>query len=248
MNSKLTDVELIDKYFEFQLSEEELVAFEKRILVDSEFEQKVLTYYESEVTTNVLFENHEQQQRAQKWKELLDKEHTPKSKVISLKWQWISGIAASILIIFGIWQFNTKTEPLDLTIALESAWNKKVGLDYNTLRSSVKDSLKNQIVNAYRNYENKKYDSTLVILNHFKKTSPYYEDALLLRGLSLYENGFIEVSLKTLDTLVNYPTQKKAKVALWYQGLIYLKEGNLIAAKKILALPEHKNNDIKLKE
>ncbi|MCK8524362.1 hypothetical protein M0D21_22480 [Aquimarina sp. D1M17] len=246
MSKENKDLKLIEAYFELSLSDEELIAFEERIESDPEFARKLYIYEESlelvEKRHPSVLENPE----INEWKKILDDQKGSQTKVVPI-WKWIGGTAAAIAVIFFVWQ-NDKLNTPDMTIALQEAWNKEIGLDYRMMRAANKDSLQIIILQAFDSYQAENYEKTITISQSFNPESLYYEDALLLKGLSLYKKGDVSQSLEVLEFVSELPSRKKAKVALWYQGLIYLEIGDLKNAQKLLVLPGTKDQTIKLKE
>ncbi|WP_108867210.1 tetratricopeptide repeat protein [Aquimarina aquimarini] len=244
MANEEKDIELIARYFDLALSGSELSVFEKRMSEDSQFLNKVELYGESNAFINKKYQTEEEISRAKKWDDLMYSDQKTKGKVIP--WRWIGGIAAVFAVLFFGWQY-TISEP-DYEYASKEAWNKKIGLDYTQMRGESDDSLKTNIHKAYYKYTKQEYQEAIDILDHFDSSVLYYEDALLLQGLSYYKSRDTIKALKKLKTLSDYPTQKKAKVARWYMGLIYLDKKNIKKAKQFLKLPTNKDSVIRLKE
>ncbi len=247
MKDQEKDKIYITRFFDLDLSRDELITFERRITEDLEFKQKVDAYEEAESFINKKYLTNEELVRSNKWKNLSNK-HMGSENSKNISWKWIGSIAAGFILLFSIWQINTSLQEPDMNQLIADSWNKKVGLDFNAIRGTTKDSLKQQILNAFNAYEKKEYQSTIGLLRNYKTAALYYEDVLLLRGLSYYKKGKIDIALKTLDTLSLYPTGKKSKVARWYQGLMYLEQGDTASAKHLLILPSNANHTIKLKE
>ena len=235
------DIDLITRFFDLALSDDELKELEQRLLNDVEFREKLETYKEANHIVNEHYLDDDKQAKTDKWKAILKTDKTIKSTK-KTNWKWIGAIAAGFALLFSFWVFNNTLQEPDLNKLLANAWDKKIGLDQNITRSASKDSIKDKITIAFKTYNKKDYQSTIHQLSNYKTATLYYEDVLLLRGLSYYKKNKIDIALKTLDTLSNYHTGKKSKVANWYQGLIYLEQGNIKAASKFLKLP---NNNIK---
>ncbi len=245
MADKEKDLTIILRYFDLDLSDEELLFFEKRMEEDEEFAQMVRIYRESEKTVNQAYQNSDDNARIQQWRAQIEANQKPKIK--NTPWLWVGGIAAAIALLFFGLQINN-TSKQDFKLAVKEAWNKNIGLDYKSMRNVEKDSLKSIILTAVDSYENGKYRIAIDALQHFNNTMYYYEDALLLKGLSYYKNGKLKKAILTLDTLANYPTQRKAKTAKWYQGLIYLELDQLDKAKEFITISNNGNSVIQLKE
>lgn len=241
------DIIYIERYFNLELSDEELVEFEKRIENDITFASKLYAYQESINLVESKYTSEIEKARLKGWKKIITK-NDKESKVIPLYWKWIAGVAASFLLLFFGWQYSQNTKQVDLAKIVEDSWDKKIGLDYRMVRTTNRDSLNIIILNAFDAYEDKEYGEAISILEHFTSTTIYYEDALLIKGLSQYRLGNVEQSLKVLETLSSFPSGKKAKVAQWYRGLIYLNLGDQKAAQEFLVLPNTNDQNIKLKE
>ncbi|WP_346881868.1 tetratricopeptide repeat protein [uncultured Algibacter sp.] len=246
MTSQEKDIEFIARFFDFDLSETELITFEKRLLEDTKFNEKVNTYQKANTIVNKNYNTEESKLRLQKWENLLDNNTTLKTKK-TMPWKWISGIAAGFILLFFVWQKNTVVQKPDMDQLIAQSWNKQVGLDFSTTRGNTTDSLKQPIIDAFITYRNKDYQATINVLNHYKTVTRYYEDVLLLKGLSYYKQGKTDIALKTLDTLSLSTNEKRSKVAKWYKGLIYLEQGNIEQAKKLLIIPTNQGHEIRLK-
>lgn len=246
MKDQEKDIDLITRFFDLALSDEELVDFEIRLSKDLPFRQKVQAYQEATFLVSETYQTPKEQERTQKWATLLNTDKDIKSQK-NIPWKWIYSIAAGFILVFSIWQLNTIYQKPNMDQLIADSWNKNIGLDFKVTRGTTTDSLKQQISLAHEAYNNKNYQAAIEILSDYTSTI-YYEDVLLLKGLSSYKKGNINIALKTLDTLANYPTGKKSKVAQWYQGLIYLEQDNPKAAKQFLQLPDNNTQEIKLKE
>ncbi len=244
------DTILIERFLNLELSDKELIAFEERLSKDFVFDEKLHSYIAAQNMVNDSFPSHKENSRKQQWKAILEKDKKDVLTLKSTSWRWITGIAASLVLLFLIWQLNSPVPQPNMEVLLNNAWNKKIGLDYKSLRSIAKDSIKIKIYRSFEAYQKENYEFAIDMLSNLNNTNTtdYFEDILLLRALSYYKKDNINIALKTLDTLANYPTQKKANVALWYQGLIYLEQGNTLAAKQYLILPDKNIQEIQFKE
>ena len=242
------DLNLITRFFDLALSDEELIAFEKRLVKDSAFQKKFETYKEANAIVDTKYPDTKKTLRTEKWKKLLDTKETPTASK-KTPWKWIGSIAAGFVLLFSIWQFSAISQGPDMDRQLAASWDKKVGLlEYRTTRSSAIDSLKQQIYVAYGAYQTKNYQTAITLLNNYKATSPYYDDALLIKALSYYQKENVPKALTLLKTLSENSNKKMVNTARWYIGLIYLEKGDKESAKQFLKLPEDKNQEIKLKE
>jgi len=246
MSTEEKDIQLIEKYLHFEMNEEELAFFDNKVASDPEFAELVLLYKESDLMVSRAHEGPSDKNRIKEWKTLFDKDTTPKSKTIS--WRWIGGIAAGILLLFGVWEINDYLSKPDFSELLMASWNQNIGLDYDNMRGNTKDPNKIIIRKAFDHYKDHQYILALKTLQPFTYNTEFYEDALFLKGLSHYELGNTENAMLTLDSLSKYHSGKKAKVARWYMGLIYLEQGNTKAAEQYLIIPKKNGISIKPKK
>lgn len=249
----MTDTEkdsiLITRFLDLDLSDEELVAFEERLSQDIEFEREFQTYLAAQTIVNDSFSTPKEQLQTQQWSKIIDKKKSIQTSN-KISWKWIGSIAAGLILLMSIWQLNFAVRKPNMSTLLSKAWNKEIGLNYKSLRSLDKDSIKTLVHNGFEAYQNKNYQLVIDVLNNCDNNNSdhYFEDVLLLRALSNFKIGDTEIALKILDTLANYPTGKNSKIALWYKGLIHLEKGDTDAAKEFLLLPSEKFQEIQLKE
>ncbi|WP_299433029.1 hypothetical protein [uncultured Aquimarina sp.] len=240
------DILLITRYFDLDLSEEEMIEFDKRMAQEPSFGHKVKKYYDSMNLINQAYKNQEQEQRANKWKHLISDKQASSGSYPTLK--WIGGIAAILVVLISSWYYVNQSTNTNLDKLTDYAWNKKVGFDNYLVRNNNVEPSKKTILNAYKSFEKKEYDLAINTLQKYNPSQLYYEDALLIRALSIYKTGHTTIALQTLDSLVNLPSKRLSKEALWYKGLIYLDIKDLESAKKYLEIPNDTTSEIRLKE
>ncbi|WP_299221170.1 hypothetical protein [uncultured Aquimarina sp.] len=240
------DILLIARYFDLDLSEKEMIEFDKRMTQEPSFKHKAKKYYNSKNLVNQSFKNKEQEQRTIKWKELISDKQIPSKSYQTFK--WIGGIAAILVVLISSWYYVHQTTHVNLEELTDYAWKKKVGFDNYLVRNNNIEPSKKIILEAYKSFEKKEYNLTINVLKKYNTSQLYYEDALLIRALSNHKTGHTTIALQTLDSLVNLPSKRLYKEALWYKGLIYLDIKDLESAKKYLDIPDDKNSEIRLKE
>ncbi|WP_159090701.1 tetratricopeptide repeat protein [Aquimarina aquimarini] len=238
------DIISIMKYFDLALSNEELFVFEERMHQDIEFCKKVRLYEKSNAVVVQKTQTQKEYNRLEEWNFLVINYQRQKSKEI--RWKWIGGIAAMFVLLIFSWKVS-KMSTLE-KLALDKAWSKKIGLDYTMIRGNRNDHLDMIIYTAYKEYENKQYELAIDAIDSFDSSMRYYEDALLIKGLAYYRLGQPNKALRIMELLSGYTTQKKAKVALWYRGLIYLDQGKIKKAKEFLELSNTFDSEIRLKK
>ena len=244
------DIDLIERYFDLELSEQELTYFEKKLVKDKVLFQKVKTYKESLEEVESIYQE-EKEQLISDWKSILEQEDltsSKKSKVIPLK---LIAAAAAVLIFMVLlkqWYGEPQHANTDLAIELQNAWDKEIGLDYMNLRSGTMDNPdKSIITNAYLAYRNGEFDHVSDILNNYSKEQEFYEDALLLKALAAYKKGSVEEAIQMLEAIMEYPSGRKKDVAQWYKGLLLIEKKDLEAAKKYILLTEESSGSVRIK-
>ena len=90
---KETELKLIDDYFQNQLSDSERIAIESRIKTDNEFAELMALFTSSKA---ILRENN-LKNKHQEWNKPTD------TKTIIFNPKVVIGLAASLLVFFGIW-------------------------------------------------------------------------------------------------------------------------------------------------
>ncbi|WP_298313934.1 hypothetical protein [uncultured Aquimarina sp.] len=240
------DILLISRYFDLDLSEEEMIEFDKRMIQDPSFKLKVKKFSKSKTLVNQFIKNKKQEQRTNKWKELISDKQTTSASYQTFK--WIGGIAALFVILISSWYYIHQSNNTNLDKLTDYAWNRKVGFENYLVRNNNVDPSKKIILEAYKYFEKKEYDLTIRTLKKYNTSQLYYEDALLIRALSKHKTDHTTIALQTLDSLINLPSKRLYKEALWYKGLIYMDIKDLESAKKYLDIPNDKNSEIRLKE
>ena len=247
-NTEAYYLTLIEKYFNLDLSESELKIVEEKLLTDSSFTDLYNLYKESNELVNNTYQQNSQTKSYSEIAEIISKENEiEKSKSISLKNMFYAVAACMALLIVSILILETSSDP-DIELLSKNAWDKNMGLDNYTIRNGSRDSIKTVFLSAFDAYKQKEYQESIDILINFNSNDLYYEDALLIRGLSQYHLENNNAAIKTLEKLMKFPTGKKANVARWYLGLIHIDNKNLDDARKYLVIPEGKQSEIKLIE
>ncbi|MBQ4818910.1 hypothetical protein [Aquimarina sp. MMG016] len=239
------DILLITRYFDLELSEKEMKAFDQRFQEDMEFANKVNRYQKSVNLVDNTYPNSNQEQRDEKWKQLISEDSVSTN---TTTWKWIAGIAATVLILISSWYFIFPLQENNLNELAQQAWGKKAGFSDYQIRNTSESNPKQVVISAFKSYEQKDYSSTIEALENYNPSLLYYEDALLIRALAIHKMSNSKKALQLLDSLENYPTRKLSKEARWYKGLIYLDLNDLESAKKYLEIPNNNKSAIQLKQ
>ncbi|WP_109098191.1 tol-pal system YbgF family protein [Aquimarina sp. AU58] len=239
------DIVLITRYFDLELSEKEMESFDQRLQDDPIFATKAKKYQHSINLIDKNYPNANQKQRTKKWKELIAEGQASNKKI---SWKRIAGIAAIFLLLISSWYFMLPIQESNLNELAKNAWNKNVGFSDYQVRNTKEFNQKKVVIDAFKLYKKKDYLSAIETLEKYDPSSLYYEDALLIRALSIHKTGMSKEAIQLLDSLTNHPTGRLLNEALWYKGLIYLDLNDLESARKYLKIPNNFTSEIRLKQ
>lgn len=258
----LEDDILIERFLRNELSEEERELFMKRMQEDKTFKEHVVLEQQLAETLDEKswsYANNKEHNEVKAYEEIIRSDGTKRIKeTISevqetyknsqlpnkrFRLKLVSGIAASILIVFSIVKYSIDIGKIDYHQMADRAWGKNFGLDF-ALRSSPADSSIIILNKAHEIFENEQYKEVLLLLKKYDSSFVNYKYVLLFRALSAYKLDEKETSMRLLDTLQRYDSD----VAKWYKGLIYLKADDLEKAKKYLILPDRSDQEIKFRK
>lgn len=229
------DFDRISDYFNLELSEKEMILFEKKVKEDRSFAKKVEIYKKSVEIVHEIDPSSEEKSRQEKWRNNLKENR--RTRIVLL--QRVIGIAASLLVAFTLINYLFSD---DSNKQIEKAWTKNIGLDF-VLRSTM-DSITLSLSKSLVEYENKDYDEALNIIKKYDSTSHSYSDILIVRALANHRLKNSEKAFKYLDTLNSF----RPEVSQWYRGLIYLDNDEIENAKVYLNIPKDSHKEITLKK
>ena len=202
---------LIEKYFENSLNQEEKEVFGTQMKESSEFRS------EFEFENNLKAALHNQERKEMKaFLQSLD--NTPGRSY----WGWISGIAATILLVSSLLFFLTPKQNGKLA---EAYFHPLPNMISPAVRSTNTTSALNK---AFELYDNESYDKAA---EEFLKleNAPY---ASVYAGISYMAAGRYDKSLAVLNAGELEDTTFEA-YRKWYLGLTYLRKGEQQQAKQI---------------
>ncbi len=212
--------ELIDKYFSGNLTAEDQLLFDQKML-DPEFEKKVSLV--NELVQGVRINAIEDIKASLQQEEAIIR----KEKRVPLKWI-LSTAAAIALILISFWWLN---RPSFIT---PDYYSQYFIPQKNTLvieeKSIPKSDLKFEV---FRNYDNKNYDVALsgfdqLLISDNNPDYKYYKaNTLLALGKTDQAINILENLL--LENKTQYSTESK-----WLLALSYLKQNNFNSAKPLL--------------
>lgn len=221
---KEKDFELIGRFHDFALSEEELAAFEQRLENDPDFQERFRLYREMEETITQTFPSEVQQEVKMTFKANTRDNDPPKkeAKVRSLFSRPLVQLAAAValLLVVGLWwilQGPSLQSPqtlatyywdhTDKTHLLESAQRGEGDPDgYEPARNFFR-TLQNL-------YDNGQYNLVIDQLEIYKQTTPepvpFLDDADWLLALAFLANGDTERARTQLELIEEqYPAREE---------------------------------------
>lgn len=242
------DFILIERYFKFQLSEEELSTFEQLMKDDAVFANLVYKYHASQKSATEFYTAEEEKKRKADWRNLLeqDEQHEKnKNTIIYLK----RLVAAVVVILLGVALFfvifsTNKNQQWDELLAEARTMSPEV--EIQLLRGSPENKEDELFKDAYSLYLGKEYKSAILLFNKVQEDSKHYEDALLLTAISHYYVKEYETSLTLLDSLKDVSVLKYETVGLWYTSLNYLEQDK--SEEAIPSLQKLSDSDNELSE
>lgn len=237
------DYEFIARFFDFDLSEKEQGIFEQRMKNEPDFFRKIQNYQAVSNKIEAQFTPKEfaaKQQLQTEWKQLLQAP-TRLHALRKIKGLKMMGIAASFLVLFAAAWWWIEGSPVKDIQVLAIAYYKKTDylkINHQTL-SNVRSEEDNtaidiRLINAHKAIAEQEYQVALELLNTITDKHDFYTEVLLLKGQSYFELKQFDLAIQQFQTLIRHPNGKQKDVALWYQALAYLQEGNLKKAKSNL--------------
>lgn len=241
--------DLISKYFSRELDEQERQVFENSLTNDPDFIRQFKLFRQSKEMVDQAYDDGSKAALTEEWETDLGNYKQQKQRR-----QWlIAGIGIILVVLLGIY-LNSKPSPKSdsMPIALvQQAWEDSPTLYYGNLRSGEQqreDSYRVSIVNSFNLYEDQKYNTAIDTLSYFTPGVPYFEDALLIKGLCYYKlEKQPEKALILMKDVINYPKSKKRGQALWYAALIHLEKDQPEKAKEYLDLIINEKHSISAK-
>ncbi len=217
--------DLIERYFDGDLKEQELAIFHEKLEKDQAFaeafrlEQELMGGIESygnERLREQLATIHEEEIRSA---EVPGKDGTA-AYVPIRRWMWLAAAALIGILVAGrLLMENRKPNPQQL-YAMYAVH------DFDFTEKSGGDNL---LADAERLLKAKDYRQALPVLETYLESRPDDMQAVLAKGIAQMEIGEYESALADFQTVgINNPLLKNE--AIWYMALVYLKQNKLAEA------------------
>ena len=218
------DIDLIDRFFERDLNEEELALFSTRLEKDPSFETQLAKYEFALQTASSIYSPEKeanQQQLREQWTAQKNKISTAKISRFSRK-KFLS-IAASLLFILATsWWFYQSNFPKnsDVLTALAVQTQKMENFD-------IAERGNPNAIETLLAYENGAYDKVLVLTKAIELNDM---EGQLLRGRALVNLKRFEEGIPHFEKVLQQQYIKQDE-ALWNLALVYYKLGNIEQSK-----------------
>lgn len=222
---------LIEKYFEKQLSEVEKSTFDELINSDSKFKEAFL--FEQQLRQAV----HLKERKALK-NTLQSFENKKETKMVSMKkWYWVGAASVAFLLALSWFLTAKNTSNSDLYAAYYQAYP-------NVIAPSVRgeNGVNDEKKKAFELYEAEKFEEAAQLFNNLGKTetnefAAFYEGQCYMalgkneKAIEVFSNAILT------DDVFPFDTQRK-----WYLALIYLKMGKKDDAQLMLEILTNYDN------
>lgn len=225
------DLQLIERFFERELSEQELADFEARLKADHDFAEKVERFDYAHQEVEKIYYPNERETFKKHWNKILDSDQdAPIRKIKPIRY-YLTRVAAAILLILGLSlvfnQFSPSNKDFQ-QLALQN-WEQSI------MTISTRDNT--QVVEsaviwnkAEKAYKEGKFEEALGFLDILGDKP----DALLWKGNCYFELRQMPKAISHFEKVIQHKDGSKKDLALWYQALAYLYEKDTDATRKNL--------------
>jgi tetratricopeptide (TPR) repeat protein len=234
------DYELIQRYFDFELEEQELEIVNRRMEEDAAFLERMRIFRSTEEGVLAIGS-------AQRTAKTVPLSNTRKQ---GNRTRWRALAAAVTLLIgsaFAFWLFSNPTlSPEELA---DSYWAESESVTFSNLRSSDSASgASTALVKASDQFRQQNFLASLETLAAFSPTAADYHKATLLKGQIYFEQGEYETAIEEFQNTIDHLNNEYNDWAYWYQALAYLKVDEVELAKENLEVMEAQRYSIPLLE
>lgn len=228
-------IDLINKYFEGTLLEDEIKDFNRLLLNDSDFKKEF--EFQKEIQESLILNDREKTKRQlQDW-------DLESSKKPFKYWAVAAGLVLLLSISFTWFLTQEKQSNEELFIAYFEPYRNIV---HPIVRGESSSDVQTK---AFEAYEEKDFDKSITLFNNIlKKDSSntviafYKANALLQKNQTTEAISIFKENIKSSESL-----QDKN---LWYLALAYVKENNIEEATKtlnqLIALSDYKSEEAKI--
>jgi tetratricopeptide (TPR) repeat protein len=209
------DLKLIDDYFQHKLNEAEKAEVENRILTDADFAEDMAFYTHSKaiLREKILAEKHKE------W----TSQPTEKGKMIKFARVGM-GVAASILVLIGIWFYATTDKPKDAMLA-----ESYINTELTTLPLKM-DAAEDSMELAKKYYNEKDYKNAIIVFESLSKKQLKAQEYL---GLSYLQAKEYDKAIAIFAAQTNNPDLLNNK-GKFYLALARINKGEKQIGEQLL--------------
>ncbi|MEM8523352.1 MAG: hypothetical protein AAGG68_01855 [Bacteroidota bacterium] len=223
------DYQLIQRFFEFELNEEERTAVEERMATDKDFLQRMQIYRQMEMQVDSMGKS----------EQIVAKEVVMQPKIAKKsRWTTLQAAAAMLAIAIGllfVFQlFNTKQPD----VLAQQYWDSSEKVLFSNLRDAQVNQEVDQhqlaLIDASVSFEAERYAVAFERLGAVLPDNVNYLKALLLKGQILFEQARYEEAIVHFQLIIEAQQYDVKDAAYWFQALSYLKLSKTEESKKNL--------------
>lgn len=224
------DYILFEEYLSGTLSDNEKKKFEDQLATEKDFNQSFLTYKELSGYLQNKLENEEETNAFESNLKSISNNYfdkpAKKSKVIKFR-PWQYAVAASVAILFGLFVFNTSSDPIYNDFA-----------NYNSISLTVRGESDESFSKAEKAFNEKDFKNAELYFNQILAVDVANSEIKIYKSVALIETNRFSEADKLLKEISGGTSVFKYK-ALWYLALSKLKQKDYNACKNILnQIPE----------
>lgn len=226
MIEETNDIERIEKYVEGKLSLEETRAFAKELCDNTDLVSEMQAYQKAVKGIRDYGLKAELRTYHQEFFEKLANKRI-------LYWKYISGIAASVIIIIG----------LVYILLFQSLSNSELFTRYFEPYPDIittRNVDNSNLAKGLKSYSSGEYEMAITIFNSLPPTDPDYTTALFYMAISYLAITQPQIAIDSLEKLNRIDKTYQEQVH-WYLALSYLKLDDTKSAKKQLMKIEEKH-------
>jgi len=227
------DLRLIERFFERELTEDELTQFRERLEKDNGFAEQVAQFDYARKEVEKIYYPNEKKNFKKKWQKVLQTPLHQSGTKRSIIY-YLTRVAAVLILAIGliaIGRYMGTQESNLQQLALQNWQKTKIDMSKGLSRGDLIDpaTISDK---AEKSYQDGKYEETLNLLSVFGDEP----DALFWRAKCHFELRQIPKAISNFEAVIQHEESGKKDLALWYQALAYLYESNTNAARKNLNL------------
>lgn len=221
------DYILFEEYLSGTLSDNEKKKFEEQLTAEKDFNQSFLTYKELSGYLQNKFENEEETKAFESNLKSISDKHfdktDSKSKVVKFK-PWQYAMVASVAILFGLFIFNSNSDP---------AYNDFA--NYDSISLTVRGEGDVLFSKAEKAFNEKDFKNAELYFNQILVADKSNAEIKIYKSIALIETNQFNEAEDLLKEIVKGTSVFKHK-AMWYMALSKLKQKDYKACKSILVL------------